>query len=205
MFRSSLKILRERKIADWIALSATLPFFLSVYFVGSGRPYYALLAGILAFVCDSLDGVVARKLGQASAFGRQLDSSMDALIYLVFQGYFVLVYMNFNFVLTLVSVSVVLAFGIMRLIRFNDVGFVYNKKGQIGYPGLGTAYIFPAVITLYLLAEYLDAKFLYLTVPMLLVLSWAMISEHPIGKPRLWLWYPFALACSLLLLNLIRG
>ena len=194
-----LKLLKERNRADWLSLVGIIPFLASLYFVHTNEPELALLAGIVAFVFDSLDGVVARKYGLESDFGRQIDSFMDSLIYLVFPSYFILIFLNPLSLLTGIAAVLVIGFGILRLIRFNIVGFVY-KNGARSYPGLGTAYIFPAVIVLYIGNYYLGSVFSWLTPFVLITMSFAMVSEIPIKKPRLSFWYPVAIIFILTLL-----
>ena len=199
-----ITLLRERTRADWLSLFGILPFIISLYFVHTGQAELALLAGIIAFVFDSIDGVVARKYGQESTFGRQLDSFMDSLIYLVFPSYFVLVFLNPWTPLTILSGMFVIGFGILRLIRFNIVGFIV-KDGARHYPGLGTAYIFPAVISLYIAAHFFGLPLIWITPVLLIAISFAMISELPIKKPRLSFWYPVTIIFIALLLLMYFG
>lgn len=200
--KSQFKILQERNLADWFSVIGVIPFFISIYCINIKEPELALIAGIASFVFDSLDGVIARKLKKVTDFGRQIDSFMDAMIYLVFPGYFVLIFMNAYLPLTLFCVGLVLAFGIFRLIRFNEIGFVQNKKGQISYPGLGTAYVFPVIVSLYLINRLLDYRIIYFIPIILITMSLAMVSEVPVRKPRLWFWYPLATLYLIILFNL---
>jgi len=196
-----LVLLAKLSRADVVTLLGIIPFIISLYLIGRGEPELALLASVAAFFFDSIDGAIARYYGIESTFGRQLDSSLDMLIYLVFPAYFVLQFMNPWMLLTILSAAVMVAFGILRLIRFNIIGFVYKGNNKC-YPGLGTAYILPVVAVLYIAQHYMGSLVTWLVPFVLLGMSFAMISEIPIKKPRLSFWYSAAIAIATILIAL---
>lgn len=59
-----------------LRLLAAIPFF---YLVAGGRDRGALILFVAAGFTDSLDGVIARRLGQTSKYGRLLDPIVDKL------------------------------------------------------------------------------------------------------------------------------
>lgn len=94
----------------------------------AGELRWSVWAAIVAFILDMLDGLVARRTGTSSEFGRQLDSMIDVVGYSVYAA-----------VLTgLVIIPgpagwavgfVIVATGMLRLIAFNIEGFV--EEGAI--------------------------------------------------------------------------
>ncbi|OGY90141.1 MAG: hypothetical protein A2677_00440 [Candidatus Komeilibacteria bacterium RIFCSPHIGHO2_01_FULL_52_14] len=198
-----LDLIFKRSAADYVTLFGVVPFILGLFFIAQDEPEFALIASAAAFFIDSVDGVIARKMKQESDFGRQLDSSLDLLIYIVFSALFVLKFLNPWFPLALLVVSIIIACGALRLLRFNKVGFVY-KQGDRCYPGLGTAYILPAVAVLFIARYFWGAGVEWLTQLVLIGMSLAMISSVPIRKPKFTIWYPAAIAIVVLLI-LIRG
>jgi len=58
-------------LASWAAISSLL----------SGDAKLAIVLASIAFQLDALDGFIARRLGKASEFGRQLDSMVDLINY----------------------------------------------------------------------------------------------------------------------------
>lgn len=187
-----LELISKRNIADYVTLLGAIPFILSLYLIVKMEPALALIASSIGFLIDSTDGVISRKLKQESDFGRQLDSSFDLLVYIVFPALFIAVFLNPWTPITIVTASVLIVFGALRLLRFNKIGFVY-KRGIRCYPGLGTAYILPAVAILFLAQHFLGAAINWFTQFVLMGMSFAMISNIPIRKPRLIFWYPTAL------------
>ncbi|MBD3202749.1 hypothetical protein GF327_00510 [Candidatus Woesearchaeota archaeon] len=78
-----MKFLEEfRKIPNQITLIRLLliPFF--VYFVFQNNIYFVILLYFLFVLGDSLDGILARKLNQASEFGAKFDGFTDDIFYI---------------------------------------------------------------------------------------------------------------------------
>ncbi|OGY30920.1 MAG: hypothetical protein A3C02_00510 [Candidatus Andersenbacteria bacterium RIFCSPHIGHO2_02_FULL_45_11] len=68
----------------WIANAVTvsrLGFFAAcIWFLGTGRPGVAILFFVVAWGLDAIDGAIARRLGQATILGSQLDKAIDRII-----------------------------------------------------------------------------------------------------------------------------
>lgn len=194
-------LIGSRSVADYISL-LSIPLFISgVFLIFKGQPELALLVGVAAFLIDTIDGAVARRIGQESDFGRQLDSSLDVLNYLVFPVFFIMVFLSANIFVSIFSASIVIGFGILRLIRFNNQGFL-KQDGSRYYAGLGVAYILLAVIVFYLLNYFLGNWVNWLVPPSLFFLSLAMISEFPLRKPKLAVWYSFTAGIVFILISI---
>jgi CDP-diacylglycerol---serine O-phosphatidyltransferase len=187
--KEQLAILRKLNIADFVSLSAIFPTAIGYYFILNGKPNYAIIAVSLAFLLDTLDGYIARKMKINSEFGKQLDSFVDTLNYLVFSAIFTLNFLNFNNILILFCVSIMLASGILRLVRFNLTGFIENNNEQY-YIGIIVPFTQLSVVILFLISSLISLKFIYLTPLVLLTVSFLMISTIKFRKPKNYLvWY----------------
>lgn len=116
-------IWRQLTGADYVSLSALFVGWASALLLVSGEPNWALLAMFGAFLLDKVDGWYARRTGNSSSFGRQIDSFIDIFVYLV-PG--VLLYhfaLSPHLLATLVVGFLVFAFGGLRLVRHNSEGF----------------------------------------------------------------------------------
>ena len=68
------------RIADYITASRAIIFApLAGYFLANGFLWPALCAMVLGELTDAIDGIVARKMGQVSAFGKLLDPCCDSI------------------------------------------------------------------------------------------------------------------------------
>jgi len=104
-----------------------------------------------AFLLDATDGFLARKLGKASEFGRQLDSMIDAMNYSLFAGLFV-AQLVLPGTLGFIAGYTILAFGILRLVLFNIGG--YHAQGDaLYYTGVVTPHLSLASLILYSLEK----------------------------------------------------
>jgi len=69
----------KANVAVLLTLTNLLFGFFALVLVLKDMPYIALAALLLGFLCDGLDGAVARKHGLTSAFGERLDSLSDLM------------------------------------------------------------------------------------------------------------------------------
>lgn len=68
--------------ANSITASRILFFVLFVEELAYSRPYSAIVFFLIAWGLDAIDGTVARYMGDESAFGSQLDKTIDRIILL---------------------------------------------------------------------------------------------------------------------------
>jgi len=139
---------------DWLTLSGVWVAFASLYFAFEYQIAYALSALYIAMLIDAFDGILARKYGYESEFGRYLDSFVDVLDYLIVPG-FIVYFWGFNGLLEAALLVLVLCCGILRLSVFNQTGNVKDESGNLAYLGmpvfwlnfiLGGAYILSWVL-----------------------------------------------------------
>ena len=67
-------------LANAITVSRILFFAICIRELVLGRPGIAIIFFIIAWGLDAIDGVVARRMGQASVLGSQLDKAIDRII-----------------------------------------------------------------------------------------------------------------------------
>lgn len=120
---------------------------------------YAAYCVLLAMVCDSLDGWVARRLGTSTELGAQLDSLCDALTFGVVPGVLFKTFVEGETGPTTVTIArYFLAAGacyalcaILRLARFNVDNAVGREdhKAFRGLPSPGAAIVVVATVLFY--------------------------------------------------------
>ncbi|ERG94711.1 CDP-alcohol phosphatidyltransferase family protein, partial [Haloquadratum walsbyi] len=106
--------------ADYISLSALLFGWASALLFVRGEPNWGVIVMFTAFGFDKLDGWYARRTGNTSPFGRQVDSFIDVFAYLVPAALLYHLTLAPNL---LASISVgfcILSFGGLRLVRHNS-------------------------------------------------------------------------------------
>ena len=158
----------------------------------------SVLFALAAFILDMLDGFVARRLGTASEFGRQLDSMIDLVNYSLYSA----VLAGFHLVpgpIGWVLGFVIVATGALRLIRFNIDGF--EDEDVKYYRGVVTCHLSLAAIVLLVLEQTLGG-FAWVSIVVLTVLSvlqLSLIRTRKTGRQALWasLVVPLAIAAVL--------
>ncbi|MDS0294053.1 CDP-alcohol phosphatidyltransferase family protein [Halogeometricum luteum] len=123
-------MIRHLSVADWLSLAALFWAWVGAVLFVQGEPNWGILAVLVGFVFDKLDGYYAREYGSPSAFGRRVDSFIDVFTYLVSAALLYHVAMRPNWVASAVVGFVVLMFGGLRLVRHNDEGFVGDGEGE---------------------------------------------------------------------------
>lgn len=104
--------------------------FLAIIFAAKQQFTLSAAIIILAFIFDVLDGILARKLGVANDFGMELDSLADAISFVTAPA--ALLYFNYfaNTSYGLILASLIIAFGIIRLAKFNISGTTKHFTGM---------------------------------------------------------------------------
>lgn len=154
--------------------------FYSIISAINGHFELAAMMIMVAFVCDGLDGRVARASRTSSQFGIEYDSLSDVVAFGAAPA--ALIYMfalsplgNLGWVVC--GVYVVCA--ALRLARFNiQVGGV-DKRRFVGLPVPGAAAMIAGVVLAYSYFELSSTKLLILAAPLSLALAFLMISRVP--------------------------
>lgn len=146
----------------------------------SGRESLALTCLISAVLCDRLDGMIARRLGQSSDMGRELDSLADAVSFVVAPAVIV-VALSAGGPLVALACAVFVVAGLWRLAYFNVFGMIGDGAVFRGVPTTVAASIFVlvwAVLRLTPVAAHAD----WVLAGLLGVMAPLMLSGLPIRK-----------------------
>jgi CDP-diacylglycerol--serine O-phosphatidyltransferase len=116
-------VMRALTGADYLSLAALFAAWTGALLLVSGEPNWGILATFVAFGFDKLDGYWARKTGNSSAFGRAIDSYVDAFAYLLSGALVFYFYVAPTRVVGAVVGFALLALGGLRLVRHTAEGF----------------------------------------------------------------------------------
>lgn len=155
--------------------------------VGSLRA--SVLCALGAFLLDMLDGFVARRLGVSSEFGRQLDSFIDVINYSLYAA----VLSSFYIAPGILGWSVgfvIVATGILRLIRFNIEGFTDDEPIKY-YRGIVVCHLSLAAIVFLLFDQIFEgapwvAVLGSVVLVVLSLLQLTLIKIRKTGRQALW-------------------
>ncbi len=133
-------------------LEARAPSFLSI----------AVWMIIASMICDALDGRVARKTGQASRFGEELDSLADVVSFGVAPALMMVVLARRELAghfaqATLFIAAIYVCCAALRLARFN-VEATLEEASHQGFKGLPSPGAAAAIISLVFLHDHLDIR-----------------------------------------------
>lgn len=137
--------------ADCITLAGLLTTLCGCLLALQGRPAFALATLFLAMLMDALDGMLARRWGLASEFGRYLDGFVDAFLYL-FAPLLVLEAWGFLSGWGIPAYGLALVAGVLRLSVFNQIGNVKSEEGSLAYLGMPVFWLNLVLGAVYLLA-----------------------------------------------------
>ncbi|MFC6824072.1 CDP-alcohol phosphatidyltransferase family protein [Halopelagius fulvigenes] len=140
-------------VADWLSLAALFWAWVGAVLFVQNEPNWGIVAVLVGFAFDKLDGYYAREHGSPSAFGRQIDSFIDIFTYLVSAALLYHVVVSPHAVASAVVGFVVIMFGGLRLIRHNDEGF-FDEEGTSYYHGTTVVHTHAVVLTNYFLFQF---------------------------------------------------
>jgi len=195
-------IIKERNVADLTTIISLTAGISACFLIIAHQAEWAIIFIAIAFYLDFLDGYLARKIGISSDFGKQLDSFADIINYLIFSGLFIQQFLNFNNLIALLSVAIMIICGALRLARFNLNGLTEIKKEKY-HQGLIVPYINLVIISLYFLSIYLNQKIVFLCPIIVIIISWLMISDLKMKKIKNHL-IPITIAAFFICLSIIR-
>ena len=190
------------KLIGWPGLVSLLSLFAAwsaICLLLAGNYRFAILSSVAAFLLDTIDGFLARKLGVVSEFGRQLDGMIDAVNYSVF-GALVVSQVLIPNALGFVVAFFMLAFGIIRLILFNING--YTTDGEtLYYLGVVTPHLTLAVALLAFVNKIfgLNEWLMALVLMLLAIGQLSTIKTRKTGAIVFWLPMSIAIAVGALL------
>jgi CDP-diacylglycerol--serine O-phosphatidyltransferase len=139
--------------ADRISLVALFFAWGAAVLLLAGEPNWGILAMFGAFGFDKLDGYWARSFDQATAVGRQIDSYIDVFTYLVAGALLFHVAISPHLAASVVVGFLLVAFGGLRLVRFNEEGFRSDDGGNY-YRGMTVVHANAVVVANYFLLTF---------------------------------------------------
>lgn len=167
---------------NMITLCNLVAGFLSILMSIQDRFEYAVWLVFLGLILDSLDGHVARIFGNETDFGRELDSLVDAVSFVVAPCLFVV---NVFFFSTSIAFLLVIVFylcaGIFRLARYN----VNPTRGGFfqGLPTPAAALTLMMTMLAFHKNQWNERSFSLISVVFLMTtLGFLMVSEVPYPK-----------------------
>lgn len=169
--------MKKLKIADYLTSIGLFFSWGGILSILNSEPNWGIVLIMIAVIFDLLDGCMARKLKQASIFGRQLDSYADIFIYLVSSSLLFYLYLSPSQIIGLIVGFLILMFGGLRLIRFNLEGIKVDKKKKY-YRGITVVHIFFLTIICYFLSQMVVFWRSYFSVFVLLIASPTAISNY---------------------------
>jgi CDP-diacylglycerol--serine O-phosphatidyltransferase len=179
----------SRPEARWLNLPNALSFaalltaWAAILLLVRGFFYLSFSLALVALVLDAFDGMLARKLRQESEFGRQLDSHVDVFIYLLYPALACYLPLAMRDVFSVAAISVFLAAGIFRLVRFTLQGFAATETGARAYSGMPVYYNHLLLLALVALKLYNVPYFSFIAGSALLAAAGLMVSTVKVPKP----------------------
>jgi CDP-diacylglycerol--serine O-phosphatidyltransferase len=195
-FVNQIRLLaKEIGWAGSVTLLSLLSAWASIYFILEANAKLAIVFSVFAFLLDTFDGFIARRLGTSSEFGRYLDSMVDAINYsllaaLVTQR--LLLPNIFGFFIGFL----ILACGILRLVLFTIKGFKEEGR-KLYYTGIVTPHLSLAVALLFLVSKVVEVP-AYVSGFLLIVLALGQLSTVKTLKTGVLLfWIPTSMLLAI--------
>ncbi|MEX0616423.1 MAG: CDP-alcohol phosphatidyltransferase family protein [Candidatus Woykebacteria bacterium] len=185
-------------ISNLVSYLALLLAWISILLLINGRFHLSLGTALVAFIADTFDGFLARRFKQESEFGRQLDSFVDAFIYLIYPSLVFYLHFKLQDLTSVVILYIFVLAGVFRLVRFNIVGYV-GEKTKMGYPGLPVVFSYLTIFSVSVISLAISGLSLRLASWLLIILqSSLMIGTFAFPKPqRIWPIVTFLLLIAL--------
>lgn len=166
---------------DWLTLSSLLLSVIGLLCAVQENLSLAIVFMLLAMFVDMLDGLLARRFGLESEFGRYLDSFCDVFTYLVLP-LFILYQFGMQDMFSVAALFIFLASGLMRLSRFNIVGTVEEKDVQY-HVGLQVVWSQLVVVLAFPVWHWLGSLARYPLSLVLMLMSFFMVRNILVRKP----------------------
>jgi CDP-diacylglycerol--serine O-phosphatidyltransferase len=186
---------KEIGLAGAVTLLSLLSAWTSIYFILEGNAKLGIAFSVLAFLLDTLDGFLARKLGTSSEFGRYLDSMVDAINYSLLAALvteLLLIPNIFGFFIGFL----ILACGILRLVLFTIKGFK-EEGSKLYYTGIVTPHLSLAVALIFLASKVISLPE-YVSGVILVVLALGQLSTIKTLKTGVLLfWIPVSMLLAI--------
>lgn len=166
-----------------MSFCALLTAWAAILLLLRGYFYVSFSLALVALVLDAFDGMLARRLGLESEFGRQLDSHVDVFIYLLYPALAFYLPLGMRGAFSVAAITVFLAAGIFRLVRFTLQGFAATPDGGRAYSGMPVYFNHLLLLALLALKLYGVPYFDSISGLALLAAAGLMVSTVKVPKP----------------------
>ena len=147
-----MDVIKKLSKADYISFTGLLFAWISNILITANLAKIAILMSLTAFALDVLDGAVARKFKQDSLLGRHIDSYADIFTYVIFSSIVFIKFLSPHPVIGIITGYLIVLFGGLRLIRFNNEG-ILKSKNLAYYRGVTVVHIYLLVLALYFIQK----------------------------------------------------
>ena len=155
---------------DILTISGLFAGILSIGLALSGRYSFSLALLFIAMLIDAMDGIVARKLGMESDFGRYLDGFVDVIDYLISPALFLYLW-GFNSWYYNPILMIFVASGVIRLSVFNVIGNVKDDNDSLSYLGMPVFWSALFLGVIYMASIFIAKEIVFPIIALYLLLS----------------------------------
>lgn len=193
--------LQYMNIPNAITISSSVIGLISLALILSGRWQVGMGLYAVTFLCDDLDGFIARKLNQQSEFGKQLDSLGDFCNFCFIPGVIFYEFTQGQLVY-LPVMGIFLMGGILRLAYFNLNQMVVKEGRQffVGVPTTMMAGFFYTLVSISL--QWQLESYIFLAACMaiggILMCSSLRIKKHGLLTKALYIVIPFGFILNII-------
>lgn len=171
-------------LPDIVTFGALCFSLLALYLATHEMLLLSLASIMMAMLWDAYDGYLARRSGISSGIGRELDSLVDVITYLICPVAILFV-SGFTHPVHLFSYVLLILGGIFRLAVFTAKGFDDESESRLYYRGLPVFWIPYVVVGVIVLESIVTYYWLHLALPLLLLgISFLMLYDKPRFKPK---------------------
>lgn len=193
--------LQYMNIPNAITVTSSVIGLISLSLIATGKWQVGMGLYAVTFLCDDLDGFIARKLNQQSEFGKQLDSLGDFCNFCFIPG-MIFYELTKGQLRYLPVMGIFLLGGILRLAYFNLNEMVIKEGGQFftGMPTTMAAAYFYVLISLALKWQLLNHIILAICMATggLLMCSGIPVKKHGILTKALYIVIPIGFILNII-------
>ncbi|MEK7118035.1 MAG: CDP-alcohol phosphatidyltransferase family protein [Patescibacteria group bacterium] len=159
-----LKLLAVNALTVMGMISALIAIMLII----RGAFALSLAVAVVGFVCDSLDGPLARRLSVVTRFGAGFDALVDLMLYLVYPAVSWYIFFAFHDVLALLVLLFFLLCGSFRLVRTATKGVQLGQTRHyfVGVPVVLSLPLLIGSFAITLIEPGWNSTYLYATLPL---------------------------------------
>ncbi|WP_036604997.1 CDP-alcohol phosphatidyltransferase family protein [Paenibacillus assamensis] len=127
--RNYFPAMQFSNVPNLLTTLSVMTGFISIAFLLNDKLNWAFTSYAITILLDRLDGVVARRFGQSSSFGQQLDSLADVINFCLYPPLYVGLFYGFTTLWMLPFLLLYLMAGVWRLAYFNISGMQQVDRG----------------------------------------------------------------------------